>query len=80
MSIPACENANQETIFISHNGLNVDLSIEIAKRMLLEIEFYAKQCWDITQKHIYNVEKLNTIEEVNNYDFTKGYPEKLIFN
>ncbi len=80
MSIPACEAANQENIYLSHEGLSLTLPIETAKQMLLQLEFYAKQCWDNTASHRQAINALTTKEEIEAYDFTTGYPEKLTFN
>lgn len=54
-------------------------SIELAIQMLYALEVYASACYDNTQLHIANVSKLETIEEVETYDYTIGYPEKLRF-
>jgi hypothetical protein len=47
--------------------------------MLSSLEVYAIQCYNKTTDHIYNVNALTSIDEVVNYDFKSGYPEKLIF-
>ena len=47
--------------------------------MLDKIEVYALNCFDTTSKHKRNVYQLSTIEEIENYDYTSGYPEKLTF-
>ena len=47
--------------------------------MLYAIENYASACYDNTQKHIAEIEKLEIKEDIENYDFTVGYPEKLNF-
>jgi hypothetical protein len=48
-------------------------------QMLYAIEVYASKCYDNTQYHISQVNKLDNIEDLKNYDYTTGYPEKLIF-
>ena len=47
--------------------------------MLYSIELYASACYDNTQKHKANIDKLETIEDVEAYDFTTDYPEYLNF-
>ena len=47
--------------------------------MLDKLEIYALNCFDITSKHKRNVYQISTIEEIENYDYTSGYPEKLTF-
>ena len=51
----------------------------IAFQMLYALEVYASACYDTTQSHLSVVDKLETIEEVEQYDFKVGYPEKLNF-
>lgn len=48
--------------------------------MLADIEVYAIECFTKTFEHKEAVNALTTCEEIVNYDFTTGYPEKLIFN
>ena len=62
---------------IWYEGMNIVLPIEHAVSMLLDLEIYASQCFDNTQKHLYNVKQLKSVDEVIAYDFTVGYPEKL---
>lgn len=63
-----------------YEGMNIVLPIENAISMLLELEIYAAQCFDTTQRHLYNVSRLSTIEEITAYDYTVEYPEKLNLN
>lgn len=62
-----------------YEGSQFPLSLEQAMQMLYAIEVYASACYDNTQKHLAEVEKLETIEEVEAYNYRKGYPEKLRF-
>jgi hypothetical protein len=55
------------------------MKVETGIMMLLAIELYASACYDNTQAHISTVMNLENIEEVNSYDYTSGYPEKLRF-
>ena len=48
--------------------------------MLADIEVYAIKCFTKTFEHKEAVNALTTCEELANYDFTTGYPEKLVFN
>ena len=45
--------------------------------MLAQIQLYADQCYMVTKQHKAAVEALDTIEGVDNFDITSGYPEKL---
>lgn len=48
--------------------------------MLADIEVYAIECFTKTFEHRESVNALTTCEELVNYDYTEGYPEKLVFN
>lgn len=55
------------------------LPITDALNMLMALELYASECYDVTQSHIAAINKLQTLEEIEQYDFRVGYPEKLSF-
>ena len=80
-SLMARFNAEQskgmETTNLWYEGMNLVLPIKNAIEMLLDLEIYASQCYDATQKHLHNVKQLQSIEDINNYDYTVDYPEKL---
>jgi hypothetical protein len=63
-----------------HEGNSFVLNLEKAMQLLYGLEVYASACYDNTQIHLTNVDNLLTIEDINNYDYTSGYPDKLYFN
>lgn len=56
------------------------MNIDNALHMLKELEVYAKQTNNVTHQHKAEVMALTSIEGVEAYDVTKGYPEKLVFS
>ena len=56
------------------------MDIDNALYMLKELEVYAKQTNNVTHHHKAEVMALTSIEEVEAYDITKDYPEKLVFS
>lgn len=56
------------------------MNIDNALYMLKELEVYAKQTNNVTHQHKSEVMALTSIEEVEAYDITKDYPEKLVFS
>lgn len=56
------------------------MDIDNALYMLKTLEVYAKQTNNVTHQHKAEVMALTSIEEVESYDITKGYPEKLVFS
>lgn len=55
------------------------IPISDALDMLNTLELYALNCYNVTQEHIAAVRALQTIEEVESYNFKVGYPAKLNF-
>lgn len=72
------EDGDTETT-LWFNGVAYPLELEAAVKMLHAIEKYASKCYDNTQMHIGMVNSLTTVEEIKNYDYRTGYPEKLRF-
>lgn len=70
---------NKQETTLWYNGYEFTLPIQQAKQMLYAIEVYASECYDNTQRHLAVVNGLESIDEITNYDFTTGYPEKLVF-
>ena len=55
------------------------IDIDNALYMLKDLEVYAKQTNNVTHQHKAEVIALTSIEDVEAYDVTNGYPEKLVF-
>ena len=66
------------TFFVGDTMLSV--STTKAEQMLAALQLYADQCFIVTKQHKLAVETLDTIEAVDSYDFTVGYPEQFNFN
>lgn len=62
-----------------YGSLQFPLPLDTAIQMLYAIEVYASECYDNTQAHLANVNAIDNLEELQNYDYTSGYPEKLNF-
>lgn len=62
-----------------YDNIQYSLGLNKATQMLLAIELYASACYDNTQAHVANVKALENIEDIKNYDYRTGYPEKLMF-
>lgn len=60
-------------------GVCFSFPIEQAIGMLNALELYALDCYNTTQRHIAAINALDTKEEVEAYDFTVNYPDKLNF-
>lgn len=68
--------AGQETTTLYLNGVALTIGVDTALQMLYALELYALACYRVTEQHKIAIAGLTTIEEVENYDCTQGYPEK----
>ena len=62
-----------------HENMEFPLLLNLATQMLYDIEVYASDCYDNTQRHIAEVNRLEDIQAIEGYDYTTGYPDKLTF-
>lgn len=69
----------KDTTTLWYEGQSFTLPLNTAMQMLYALEVYASECYDNTQLHLANVEKLETLDEIMEYDYHTGYPEKLNF-
>ena len=79
-SIGMEQAAGKETTVLWYDGQRYVIPIPLALQMLSCLELYALECYNVTQEHISAVLALETREEVEGYDYTSGYPDKLVFN
>lgn len=70
---------NIEETTLWHNSVEFKMNPHHGINMLYTLEVYASKCYDRTQYHIANAKALNTVDDLRNYNFKTGYPEKLHF-
>ena len=78
-SIPSQEDEGMTEMYVSLGKVAGVFPIDIIKEMLQALENYAYKCWVVTDKHVRAISQLESIEEVANYDYKTGYPEKIRF-
>lgn len=66
------------SVFLSNQFLEIPSNK--LKSFLQDLEVYASKCYVNTQKHLLNINQLRTVEDLINYDYTIGYPDKIILN
>jgi hypothetical protein len=71
--------SGQTNTTLWYEGTPFNIELANAVQMLNAIELYASACYDNTQMHIANVNTLNSIDSIEDYDYKQGYPEKLKF-
>ena len=69
---------NYISLYIENN--NIQLTIGQADVFLAKIQLYANNCYMVTKQHQLAIEQLDSILDVDNYNYTQGYPEKIVFN
>lgn len=72
-------NCSKDNIQLVLGDKILTIPVDKAKDFLAQLEVYAGQCYLQTQKHLLAIKELRTIEDIINYDYTKGYPDKLNF-
>lgn len=71
--------AGKENTTLWFGTMSFEIPISNVFQLLYAIEVYASACYDRTAAHKAAIEALTSIEDVDGYDFTTGYPEKLNF-
>ena len=56
----------------------VELSKDELQKLLNQLEIYANKCFVNTHKHLNAIEALNTPLELIEYNYTLGYPDKVV--
>ena len=73
-------NCSTDTLQLVLGNQILTIPVDMAKQFLAQLEVYAGKCYLQTQKHLLALKDLRTIDDIMNYDFTAGYPEKLSLN
>lgn len=79
-SIEAAELLSETSIIVPILGMILNIPIEKGKLALAKIQRYADACAIVTAQHKMAISQMGTEEEIMGYDFTLGYPDKLVFN
>ena len=79
-SLDSAELLGLEEVHPVFNGIPLTLQTSMAKMALAQIQIYADRCFIVTQTHKANINALDSIEAVDNYDECLDYPERLTFN
>ena len=72
-------NSVENNVEFILGDVNIILSKENALKFLSELEVYAQKCYLTTHKHLNLIKKLETIEDIINYEYNKDYPNKINF-
>lgn len=73
------KNAGKEQSTLWFNSICITINCDAAIQMLSALELYALNCYNVTAEHKVAVEELTSLADVEEYDYTSGYPQKLTF-
>lgn len=76
-STTIAKSAGQKTTTLWLGGLKLVVDCDKAIQLLSALEMYALECFNVTASHKQAVSELTTIEDVDVYDYKKGYPKML---
>lgn len=76
-SVEAYIATGAETVTKWFNGMEFTFPCQTWLQMLAVLEVYAAEVLNATERHKAAVNALDSIEEVEQYDITEGYPQKL---
>lgn len=76
-STSIAKGMGQATTTLWFGGMKIVVNCDKAIELLSALEMYALECFNVTAAHKAAVKKLQTVEEVEAYDYTQGYPEQL---
>lgn len=77
VSLDAAELLGETDITFVVEGVQASLPIKQVRLLLAKIQRYADACYIVTEGHKRAVRELQTVDEVEKYDYTTDYPEKL---
>lgn len=71
------KDAGKEKTRLLYKGLVLELTPDVGIHLINMVSAYADQCFDVTEAHKSALNDLTTKEEIQSYDYTVGYPEKI---
>ena len=79
ISINAYKALNIPTITKIWDGVEYTFTTEEWDLYLNQVEVYASECLNTTMRHAAMIQALTSVEDVETYDYTLGYPTKPSF-
>ena len=79
ISLDALSQAGRENVTKWFDGVEYTYPIDVWYYMLGLVEVYAADALNVTESHKAAINALTSVNEVEAYDYTVGYPDKLSF-
>lgn len=73
-------NCSPDDISIVLEDLIFPMSVDKVIEFLSQLEVYAGQCFITTTQHLLTIKELKTVQNIIDYDYTTGYPNKITLN
>lgn len=70
-------NKNKTSLWF--NGKEYSMKVKDAVELLYNMQVYFGELFDIANNHKNNIENMQNVEEIENYDYMNGFPEKINF-
>lgn len=79
--VTACSKVKNTYNFdIRELGITLELDCQKFLDALGVLRQYAYTAYNVTSQHLATINQLTSVQDVQNYNFTTGYPEKLVFD
>lgn len=79
ISLDAMQAVGRESVTKWFEGVEYTFPIQTWYQMLAAVEVYAADALNVTERHRAAIEGLSSITDINNYNYSQGYPVKLAF-
>ena len=70
---------NRDSLNIWYEDIYVTVDLNSARQLLAALEVYATDCYNVTALHKAEVNSMTSVSDVENFDVTVGYPQRLEF-
>lgn len=77
--ISVSEAVGRTTMTRWFDGISYTFPLTTWQQMLVALEVYAGDALNVTEAHKAAIKSLQTVQDVEDYDYTRNYPTKLIF-
>lgn len=78
-NLKTCEKLGEESTTLRFGGMAFPVTVEQGWQMYYAVLAYARDSWNVTESHLAAADSLSSAEELDAYDYTAGYPDKLSF-
>ena len=78
-NLETAQQKGEGDVILRYGGLAFPMSVQMGWQLYYAVLDYARATWDVTEIHLATAAKLTTVEEILAYDYTQGYPAKLVF-